>query len=52
MYEATFTQAKLKVNLDVVLPINESAVMNQKLTEWISKAVGVGHARKYKLLTH
>jgi hypothetical protein len=39
MYVAAFTQAKLKVNEDVVLPINESAVMKQKLTEWISKAV-------------
>ncbi len=36
---AAFTQAKLKVNEEVVLPFNKMAMMNQKLTEWISKAV-------------
>ncbi len=39
MFVSTFTQDKLKKNEDIVLSINESAVMKAKLTEWISQAV-------------
>ena len=39
IFVSSFTQNKLKKNEDVVLPINESAVMKAKLTEWISQAV-------------
>ena len=38
IFVSSFTQNKLKKNEDVV-PINESAVMKAKLTEWISQAV-------------
>ena len=48
---ATLTQEKLQKNEDVEIPINQTAVMKSKLTEWISKAVQeMNLSRKEKII--
>ena len=52
IFISTFTQDKLKDGQQVILPINESAVMKEHLAAWISEGVTIMNEKKREKVVH
>ena len=52
IFVSTFTQDQLKNGEQVTLPINESAVMNEHLAEWISEGVTIMNEKNRENVVH